>query len=53
VRDALTSTDGKALAAEAQALTEHEALAVRGVFSSYGSCSLTDPVEDLEKLGLL
>jgi hypothetical protein len=53
VRDALTSTDGKALAAEAQALTEHEALAVRGVFASYGSCSLTDPVEDLEKLGLL
>ena len=34
-------------------LTEHEALAVRGVFASYGSCSLTDPVADLEELGLL
>jgi hypothetical protein len=53
VHDALSSTDGKGLAAEATALTEHEALAVRGVFSSYGSCSLTDPVGDLEKLGLL
>src|SRR3954469_9534302 len=39
VHEALSSTDGKGLAAEATALTEHEALAVRGVFSSYGSCS--------------
>jgi hypothetical protein len=53
VRDALTSTDGKALADEAQNLTEHEALTVRGVFASYGSCSLTDPVNDLAELGLL
>jgi hypothetical protein len=53
VRAALTSTDGKALAEEAQNLTEHEALSVRGVFASYGSCSLTDPVKDLEELGLL
>lgn len=53
VRDALSSTDGKALAHEATNLTEHEALSVRGVFASYGSCSLTDPVADLEELGLL
>ncbi len=53
VRAALLSTDGKALAEEAQNLTEHEALSVRGVFASYGSCSLTDPVNDLEELGLL
>ncbi len=53
VHDALASTDGKALAQEAQNLTEHEALSVRGVFASYGSCSLTDPVADLEELGLL
>jgi len=50
---ALSSTDSKALAEEAQNLTEHEALSVRGVFASYGSCSLTDPVKDLEALGLL
>jgi hypothetical protein len=53
VHDALRSTDGAALAAEARNLTEHEALSVRGVFASYGSCSLTDPVADLEELGLL
>lgn len=53
VRAALASTDGKALAQEAQNMTEHEALSVRGVFASYGSCSLTDPVADLEELGLL
>jgi len=53
VRAALESTDGKALAEEAQNMTEHEALSVRGVFASYGSCSLTDPVTDLEELGLL
>lgn len=53
VRAALASTDGKALAEEARNMTEHEALSVRGVFASYGSCSLTDPVADLEELGLL
>ena len=53
VHEALESTDGKALATEAQDLTENEQLAVRGVFASYGSCSLTDPVTDLEELGLL
>lgn len=53
VRAALESTDGKALAEEARNMTEHEALSVRGVFASYGSCSLTDPVADLEELGLL
>lgn len=53
VRAALASTDGKALAEEAANMTEHEALSVRGVFASYGSCSLTDPVADLEELGLL
>jgi len=53
VQEALTSTDGAALADEARDLTEHEALSVRGVFASYGSCSLTDPVKDLEELGLL
>jgi len=53
VRAALESTDSKALADEALNMTEHEALSVRGVFASYGSCSLTDPVADLEELGLL
>jgi hypothetical protein len=53
VRDALGSTDGAALAAEAGALSEPAARAVRAVFASYGSSSFDDPVSDLEALGLL
>jgi hypothetical protein len=53
VRAALGSTDEAALADEARSLSEDAANAVRGVFASYGSCSLEDPVTDLEGLGLL
>jgi hypothetical protein len=53
VRSALVSEDGAELAAEAKALSEEAARAVRGVFASYGSCSLAQPVADLERLGLL
>ncbi len=53
VRAALASTDGPALAEEASALSDDAANAVRDVFASYGSCSLQDPVAELEGLGLL
>nr|BFF01837.1 hypothetical protein GCM10020241_35120 [Streptoalloteichus tenebrarius] len=53
VRAALDSTDAAALAEEARALPEPAAQAVRAVFASYGSCSLSEPIEDLEGLGLL
>ncbi|HEY3749600.1 MAG TPA: hypothetical protein VGL80_10395 [Pseudonocardiaceae bacterium] len=53
VKEALASEDGTALANEAAELTDDAARAVRGVFASYGSGSLTEPVADLEKLGLL
>ena len=53
VRDALGSDDGSALAEEAAALDQPAAEAVRAVFASYGACSLSDPVADLEALGLL
>ncbi|MCP2164359.1 hypothetical protein [Goodfellowiella coeruleoviolacea] len=53
VREALASTDGAALAEEARSLSDPAAHAVRGVFASYGSCSLAEPVADLERLGLL
>ncbi|WP_433870807.1 hypothetical protein [Saccharopolyspora sp. CA-218241] len=53
VREALVATDGAALAEEAGSLSTDAANAVRDVFASYGGCSLTDPVADLEGLGLL
>lgn len=53
VREALGNEDGKVLAEEAAAMSDPAAKAVRGVFASYGSCSLREPVDDLEGLGLL
>lgn len=52
-REALRCTDGAALAAEAGALSEDSARVVREVFACYGSVSLTGPVADLVRLGLL
>jgi hypothetical protein len=53
VKEALASEDGKALATEAAELTDDAARAVRGVFASYGSSTLAEPIADLEALGLL
>jgi hypothetical protein len=53
VREALSSTDAVALGEEANGLSDQAAHAVRGVFASYGSCSLDEPIADLEELGLL
>ncbi|MGW1680473.1 hypothetical protein [Saccharopolyspora sp. NPDC002376] len=53
VREALANTDGAALAAEAKALSDDAANAVRDVFASYGARSLKDPIVELEGLGLL
>ena len=50
---ALASTDSDALVAESVALPLSSARAVRQVFASYGSCSFSEPVADLEELGLL
>ena len=52
-REALRSTDAAALAAEAVALSEESSRVVREVFACYGSVSLTDPVADMVRLGLL
>ncbi|MQA07946.1 MAG: hypothetical protein GEU98_05195 [Pseudonocardiaceae bacterium] len=53
VRDALTCTDGAALADEVLGLSDQAARAVRGLCASFGSGSLYEPVADLEELGLL
>lgn len=53
VTEVLVSRDGTALADEARSMTEREAIQVRRSFLSYGSCSTSAPVADLEQLGLL
>lgn len=53
VHEALGMTDELALSEEAGALSDQAQHAARSVFASYGSCSLTDPVADLGRLGLL
>ncbi len=50
--DVLTSRDAAALAAEANALDPDTAYEVRAIFTSYGSCSTSEPIEDLRRLGL-
>ena len=49
----LASRDGAALAARARELSEDQAAGVRRWFTSFGSCSIDEPVEDLTALGLL
>jgi hypothetical protein len=51
--EALRCTDAAALAAEAGALPAETARRVREVFACFGSVSLTDPVAELVRLGLL
>lgn len=52
VGQALLSTDGDALVAEARTIAE-AGVDARGTFLSYGSCSTADPINDLIGLGLL
>lgn len=51
--EALRCTDAAALAAEASALSKETSRVVREVFACFGSVSLTDPVTNLIRLGLL
>ncbi len=53
VHEALSCTDATELAAEAGALSDEDAHGVREVFACYGSASLSEPVADLIRLGLL
>lgn len=53
ISDALSSTDTAALAAEARELDERAATHARSMFISYGSCSTSDPIDDLTGLRLI
>lgn len=53
VSGALACTDGDKLAAEAWALSEESVRAVRGLFASYATPGIDEPVADLKGLGLL
>jgi hypothetical protein len=49
----LADRDGPALAARAATLDEAGATRLRRWFASFGTCSITEPVDDLVALGLL
>ncbi|MFD3688184.1 hypothetical protein ACFWTE_25575 [Nocardiopsis sp. NPDC058631] len=49
----LAERDGATVAGLAAKLTDEEAETVRGTFRSFGTCSVTDPLEDLVVLGAL
>ncbi|MGZ0148020.1 hypothetical protein ACXJJ3_13195 [Kribbella sp. WER1] len=49
----LDTRDGEALAARARELPEDQAKSTRRWFTSFGSCSIEEPVTDLTSLGLM
>ncbi|RKS08612.1 hypothetical protein DFP74_4326 [Nocardiopsis sp. Huas11] len=49
----LADRDGPALAARVAELTHEDAVSVRRAFRSFGTCSVTEPLEDLVVLGAL
>jgi hypothetical protein len=53
VRAALELTDATAVAARIRALTVEDAARTRDFFHGFGSCSFTEPIDDLISLGLV
>lgn len=53
LQDTLNSRDARAVADRAVALDTAAATAVRAAFRSFGSCSTSEPLEDLAALGLI
>jgi hypothetical protein len=52
-RDVLAERDPAAIAGQVRDLGASDIRAVRALFGSFGTCSITDPVDDLVALGLL
>ncbi|MGC4943922.1 hypothetical protein [Kribbella sp. DT2] len=53
LRALLDERDGKVLAAKAKDIEDQQAESTRRWFTSYGSCSITEPYDDLQTLDLL
>jgi hypothetical protein len=49
----LASEDGALLARALRSISADQIAATRAAFTSYGSCSIDEPLDDLERLGLL
>lgn len=49
----LAERDPAVLAAQVWDLTRADVQAIRAMFSSFGTCSISDPIEDLQRLGLV
>lgn len=49
----LAERSGDVLATAAEKLTERQIDVIRGSFTAFGTCSVTDPLEDLLTLGLI
>jgi hypothetical protein len=52
-RQLLAMREGRDVAVQVLALGDARVAAARAAFSSFGTCSITEPLEDLVRLGLL
>ncbi|HJD80708.1 hypothetical protein [Kitasatospora aureofaciens] len=51
--EVLAERDGEVLATAVRALSGHQVTVIRNSFTAFGTCSITEPLDDLAALGLL